>query len=350
MTLQTSAPRTPGAPTAAPTPAPTPAPTVAAGRRSRLARALPALTLGLSALALALPTTLPADAAPTASKPAASKPAARASSAPALTRPAAVVPATTQHLTVEARRAGLEVGNATMGWKARGVERSLPAVRREMSTRSTPAPFTPKGVLGVDVSSYQREVVWSTWTARNRQFAYIKATEGTTYRSRYFLSQYRSAKRAGLVRGAYHFASPNGKPGSVQARYFVANGGRWTADGKTLPGVLDVEYNPYGPTCYGLTPKKMLSWITSFTDEYKRLTGKDAVIYTTADWWKQCTGDSNRYAKTNPLWIARYGTTTPGTLPKGYTYATFWQYSSVPIDQDVFGSRLARLKVLATER
>lgn len=303
-------------------------------RRSPLGRALPALALGVTAVALAASTALPASASPRD---------------PAL--------ASARHLTAAAEAAGLEPGNATMGWRARGTGRTLPAAstagvpqRSVVLPSSTSGSFTPAGVLGVDVSGYQGRLSWSTWTRRDRDFAYIKATEGTSYRNPYFKYQYGRAKTAGLIRGAYHFAAPDGRAGYRQARYFVANGGGWSPDGKTLPGVLDVEYNPYGATCYGLSKKNMVRWISSFTVEYKRLTGKDAVIYTTADWWNRCTGGSTRFAGTNPLWVARYGTTTPGVLPKGWTFPTFWQYSTNPIDQDVFPSRLQRLKVLATRR
>lgn len=44
-----------------------------------------------------------------------------------------------------------------------------------------------------------------------------------------------------ITRGAYHFAHPNVSTGAVQANYFLANGGRWTPDGLTLPGAIDLE-------------------------------------------------------------------------------------------------------------
>ncbi len=233
-----------------------------------LRRGLPALALGVTTLALALPTALPASAAPTA-------PTDSTTTAPGATGDQAVAKQTTAvsrvaRLTPEAREAGVELGNAPMGWRQRGTERpalSTPkspllrygaAAARSSSTTS----FTPTGVLGVDVSSYQRNLTWSTWTKKDRDFAYIKATEGTSYRNPYFKRQYGGAKKAGLIRGAYHFASPSGKAGYLQARYFVKNGGGWSADGKTLPGVLDIEYNPYGKTCYGVSKKTMVRWVT----------------------------------------------------------------------------------------
>lgn len=259
--------------------------------------------------------------------------------------PASAAPNGPTTLTAEARRAGVELGNAEMGWRTKARAGQTPA-GRSMSAQA--ASFTPKGVLGIDVSSHQGAVSTSTWTAQGRKFAYVKATEGTTYRNPYFSSQYGGAYRAGLIRGAYHFASPSGKSGQTQARYFVQNGGGWSPDGKTLPGVLDIEYNPYGSTCYGLSKAKMVSWIADFVTEYKRLTTRDVVIYTTTDWWTRCTGNTTRFVTTNPLWVARYGTTTPGVLPGGWRVATFWQYTSTPIDQNRFSASLDRLTVLAT--
>lgn len=246
--------------------------------------------------------------------------------------------------TAEARRAGVEAGNAQMGWRQHAAE----SMRSDSADRRARA-FTPKGILGMDVSSHQGKVNWSSWSKKGRQFAYVKATEGTSYKNPYFGAQYSGSAKAGMIRGAYHFASPSGASGKKQARFFVKNGGGWTADGKTLPGVLDIEYNPYGATCYGLSKTRMVTWINDFVVEYKKLTKRDAVIYTTTDWWTRCTGNTTRFAHTNPLWAARYGTTTVGTLPGSWPKATFWQYTSTPIDQNRFSAGYGRLVVLASK-
>jgi len=249
-----------------------------------------------------------------------------------------------------AEEAGIQPGNATMGWRD-GVERAT-SPRVGALARVTKAgklvPMT--GVLGIDVSSYQGVVDWVSFTKVQRSFVYVKATEGTSYRNPYFASQYGGAKAAGMYAGAYHFANPSGKSGKKQATYFVKYGGGWSKDGKTLPGVLDIEYNPYGGNmCYGLSKKKMRAWIKSFLVTYKKLTTRDAVIYTTTDWWTKCTGNTTKFSRTNPLWAARWTPTTgAGTLPGGWPYYTFWQYSSKLIDQNRFSNDLGRLKVLAT--
>jgi GH25 family lysozyme M1 (1,4-beta-N-acetylmuramidase) len=255
-----------------------------------------------------------------------------------------------------AAKAGVQRGNATMGWLdgvqrtdlARVASDSRVTALSKVTRAGKLVPMT--GVLGIDVSSYQGVVDWVSFTKVKRSFAYVKATEGSSYRNPYYASQYGGAKAAGMFAGAYHFANPSGKSGKTQATYFVKNGGGWRNDGKTLPGVLDIEYNPYGGnSCYGLSKKKMVAWITDFLTTYKKLTTRDAVIYTTADWWSRCTGNTTKFRSTNPLWAARWTPKTgAGKLPGGWTYYTFWQYSATVIDQNRFSNTAARLKVLAT--
>jgi GH25 family lysozyme M1 (1,4-beta-N-acetylmuramidase) len=206
------------------------------------------------------------------------------------------------------------------------------------------------GLPGLDVSSHQGNVNWTTVKNNGAKFAYVKATEGTSYTNPYFSQQYVGSYNVGLIRGAYHFATPNTSGGAAQADYFAAHGGAWSADHHTLPGALDIEYNPYGATCYGLSQASMRSWIHAFVNEYHAKTGRWAVIYSTLDWWTSCTGNSDTtFAQNDPLWIARYSSSA-GTLPAGYGAYTIWQYASsgtFPGDQDTFNGSAARLLALA---
>ena len=205
-------------------------------------------------------------------------------------------------------------------------------------------------VAGMDVSAYQGNVDWGTAYANGARFVYIKATEGTGYTNSYFSQQYDGSYGVGMIRGAYHFALPDNSGGAAQADYFIDNGGGWSSDGRTLPGALDIEYNPYGATCYGLSQAAMVSWIQAFSDEYDARTGVYPTIYTTTDWWTTCTGNSAAFATTNPLWLARYSASV-GTLPAGWGYYTFWQNAdsgTFPGDQDQFNGAYDRLQALAT--
>ncbi|MGI8751609.1 MAG: GH25 family lysozyme, partial [Acidimicrobiales bacterium] len=217
-----------------------------------------------------------------------------------------------------------------------------PSVRSATALASTGSP------TGLDVSSFQGDVNWAEVAANGAQFAYAKASEGTYYTNPYFNQQYPGAAGQGLVRGAYHFAVPDNSAGAAQADFFASNGGAWSADGHTLPGMVDLEYNPYGAECYGLSPAQMVAWVSSFVNEFYADTGRWAVIYTTTDWWSSCTGNSASFAGRDPLWIANYGA-SPTPLPAGWSTYTFWQYADsgvFPGDQDVFKGSPAQLLAL----
>ncbi|KAM6503341.1 putative N,O-diacetyl muramidase [Amanita muscaria] len=194
-------------------------------------------------------------------------------------------------------------------------------------------------VQGIDISGYQTNVNWAKVKGNGVQFVYIKATEGTGYRSSAFNKQWTGATNVGLIRGAYHFARPDTSSGAAQAKFFMLHGGGWSGDGKTLPGALDIEYNPYGPNkCYGKSPASMTAWVHDFSNTYHAQTGRYPVIYTTTDWWKKCTGNNAGFGRTNPLWIAHFAKSI-GTLPAGWGVATFWQYADHglnPGDADIF--------------
>ncbi|MFD8554909.1 lysozyme [Streptomyces fradiae] len=235
-------------------------------------------------------------------------------------------------------------GEPPRGWARMGV-----GVAAHDGAGGVPAGPYATQTEGVDVSSHQGNVNWPALWTSGVKWAYVKATEGTYYRNPYFAQQYNGSYDIGMIRGAYHFATPDTASGAAQADYFVNNGGGWSRDGKTLPGVLDIEWNPYGPACYGKTQAGMVSWIRDFLARYAYRTGRDAVIYTATSWWKQCTGNYGGFASANPLWIARYNTTV-GELPAGWLYHTMWQYTSTgPIvgDHNRFNGAYDRVQALA---
>ncbi|KAL1586759.1 hypothetical protein WHR41_04539 [Cladosporium halotolerans] len=209
-----------------------------------------------------------------------------------------------------------------------GLAAAAPA---ELSKRAT--------VKGFDISHYQSSVDFNAaYNSGGLRFVYIKATEGTTYKDPKFSSHYTSATNAGFIRGGYHFAHGDTSATS-QANYFVQNGGGWSNDGKTLPGMLDLEGD-----CISV------SWIKEFSDRYHALTSRYPVLYSSPSWWKQCTGNSNAFTSTNPLMMACWSS-SPCTPQGGWPYYTIWQNAdSNPYggDSDVFNGSLDSLKKLAS--
>jgi GH25 family lysozyme M1 (1,4-beta-N-acetylmuramidase) len=221
--------------------------------------------------------------------------------------------------------------------KHEGVEPDMPRGAYPLDLRAS--------VPGIDVSGHQGNVDWPYWWGQGKRFVWVKATEGGSYRNPYFAQQYNGSFNQGFIRGAYHFALPDRSSGATQATFFSNNGGGWSGDGRTLPGALDMEYNPYGATCYGLSKASMTAWIKDFSDTYKARWGKYPAIYTSTSWWNQCVGSS--FSSTNPLWVARYASSV-GTLPVDWSFYTVWQYSSSPIDQNSFNGSYDRLVVFAS--
>jgi GH25 family lysozyme M1 (1,4-beta-N-acetylmuramidase) len=194
---------------------------------------------------------------------------------------------------------------------------------------------------GVDVASFQHPggaaIDWSQVAASGIRFAAVKATEGAYYQNPYALTDLAQAQAAGLSAVAYAFAIPNGNGSSgspaTQADYLLNYLG---TESRTVPIMLDIEYNPYGGECYGLSATAMVSWISAFDAEIQAQTGRLPIIYAPPGWWSDCTGGSAAFGQV-PSWVPDYSSTGSPSLPAGWTSWTLWQYAStgtVPGIQD----------------
>ncbi|KAF4155538.1 hypothetical protein CNMCM6069_007946 [Aspergillus lentulus] len=108
---------------------------------------------------------------------------------------------------------------------------------------------TQNGTEGIDLFEVHLPVDWKGAVANGVKFVFVKATEGINYQNLRFPTQTAGAVAAGIVHGAVHFASAAESSGADQADFFIEHGGNWTADGQTLPGVLEMEGNIAGKLC-----------------------------------------------------------------------------------------------------
>jgi GH25 family lysozyme M1 (1,4-beta-N-acetylmuramidase) len=186
---------------------------------------------------------------------------------------------------------------------------------------------------GVDVAAFQhpagQAINWAKAHAAGIGFAGVKATEGAYYRNPYALTDLAHAHAAGLAVAAYAFAVPNGNGASSspvqQADYLLSYLGKLS---RSVPIMLDIEYNPYGRECYGLGAQAMVSWISAFNREIKARTGSKPIMYIPASWWATCTRGHVGLGQ-RPLWVPYYSTTaTRPPLPAGWATWSIWQYSS----------------------
>jgi GH25 family lysozyme M1 (1,4-beta-N-acetylmuramidase) len=194
------------------------------------------------------------------------------------------------------------------------------------TTAPPPSTNGPTLTEGIDVSHWQGTIDWSRVRASGKRFAYIKASESTSFvDDRYAINRSR-AKAAGVLVGAYHFARPDGSSGDAvaEADHFIRTAA--PVKGELIP-VLDLEVSG------GLSDAALASWAKTFLDRVHARTGVRGAIYDSPSIWRNYAGDSNILAVNGykVLWIAHWTTASSPSLPAdnwGNNGWTFWQYTS----------------------
>ena len=171
-------------------------------------------------------------------------------------------------------------------------------------------------VKGVDVSSYQGDIDWNVLTSQDIDFAYIKATEGSSTVDRCFASNWECASKTSIRIGAYHFFSFE-TSGENQAKNFCNT---VEAVPDMLPPVIDVEY--YGSfrskndIDVDSVKKELRSMVTELENHYGLL----PVIYVSSSTYNDIVKDDFSDCE---IWYRSVYESIPG----GINW-TFWQYSN----------------------
>ena len=172
-------------------------------------------------------------------------------------------------------------------------------------------------IRGVDVSAYQGEIDWETLAEQGIHFAFIKATEGSSFVDERYAYNEASAAKTDLRVGAYHFFSFD-SAGSTQAENFIRT---VNARENMLPPVVDVEfygaYNRHRPENVSAIREELHSLLELLTEEY----GVRPILYVTrASYDLLIAGDFGEY----DIWF-RNILRSP-RLSDGRDWI-FWQYS-----------------------
>lgn len=185
--------------------------------------------------------------------------------------------------------------------------------------------------IGVDISHHNVDgrgapIDWHAVKGAGFTFAFIKATDGATYRDPRFLESALGARNAGISVGAYHFLRPSSQSAD-QAESFlaqiVAAGG---AELFELGAAVDVEDPDDAPGSWDPLSKqeridKVGHWIDAVQPAF---TGRP-VIYCIPRWWGQMFGTEGDFSG-HPLWAASPGAAPDLTGTTWHDYA-IWQYS-----------------------
>ncbi len=189
--------------------------------------------------------------------------------------------------------------------------------------------YTSDRIYGIDISRFQHEqgkkkygIDWNNLrishlgtSSRKRingqvdypiSFIYIKATEGTSIRNRYYTADYTQAKRHGIHTGSYHFFSTT-TSGTTQAQYFLRYAHIQKGD---LPPVLDVEPSAAqikrmgGPTALW---REVRAWLQTV----KTHTHVSPVLYISQMFVNNYLPYAPDMRRNHHVWIARYGEYKP---------------------------------------
>lgn len=146
----------------------------------------------------------------------------------------------------------------------------------EPSQGSTPQPEARKvRQRGIDASHHQGDIDWRAVAGDDIEFAYLKATEGTTFTDPRFTDHRDAARKAGLDVGGYHYYQLC-SPGRPQADHFAAVLGRLDSP-RDLPGAIDLEL---AGSCAEPPPRDaLLTEVQAFLERVRERTGRRPVVY-----------------------------------------------------------------------
>jgi lysozyme len=167
-------------------------------------------------------------------------------------------------------------------------------------------------IKGIDVSHWQGLIDWGKVKGDGVVFAFIKATQGTSYsKESYFHDNAPKALEADIHVGAYHYATfGTVAEAKAEAAYFLSV---VKSHKLRYPLVLDLEENKKGASRTVLTDAAI-----AFLEAIENA-GYFAMLYSGKSFLENQLEESR--LKPYALWVARYNT----TLGRG---ADIWQYSS----------------------
>ena len=189
--------------------------------------------------------------------------------------------------------------------------------------------YTTERIYGIDISRYQHgkgRKKWPIYWDRLRishlgskskkqisgavdypvRFCYIKSTEGSSIRNKYFLQDYAAAKKRGIHTGAYHFFSCR-TSGSSQASYFINSTLLRRGD---LPPVLDIEPSDGDIRKMG-GAQALFRHVRTWVQAVEQRCQAKPILYVNQRFVNKYLPEAPDLKRDYKVWIARYGEYKP---------------------------------------
>ena len=184
--------------------------------------------------------------------------------------------------------------------------------------RITSIPSDKVVLEGIDVSNHQGNIKWKDIDQNAVNFAYIKATEGTTFTDKSFSKNWEASKEAGILRGAYHFYKVE-SDGKKQAEHFISVVPK---EKDMLPPVIDIEE-------IGKNQAKLIVEIREFAEIIEEHYNKKPILYINNQTYDLYARD---FLKDYMIWYAIYNDKPP------MENWIFWQYTDKGTSKGIEGA------------
>ncbi len=182
--------------------------------------------------------------------------------------------------------------------------------------------LSAESILGIDVSSHQKEINWAEVKAAGVEFVMIRAgyrglDQGLLYEDEYAQRNYLGAKEAGLAVGAYFFSqAKTPEEAKEEADFALTITKDWALD---MPLVYDWEYSGEENRVANMTAPQVTECTKIFCEAVKAA-GKAPMVYFNPD---QARTFLYLESLTDyPFWLAMYS--------DSFTYeyhVEMWQYT-----------------------
>lgn len=146
-----------------------------------------------------------------------------------------------------------------------------------------------------------------------------KASQGSTYRDPKYSARKKAAKEAGLLWGAYHFASA--APVDAQVKNFL-EASEWSIDNDIL---LCLDYEDGGKNTMSISQAK------EFCTKIYEKTGQRPVLYS-GNLAKETISGKDEFWSKHRLWLAQYG--PKAVIQKSWDKYWLWQYAADGIGEE----------------
>lgn len=188
------------------------------------------------------------------------------------------------------------------------------------------SPLNEYPVFGIDISHHQKNVNWDKVKNEGVQFAFLKATEGGSFKDKQFLINVENAKKANIDIGAYHYFTFC-KSAEEQFANFSESIDSITMN---FPPVIDLEF--IGNCKLSVPEDTIRARIDALSTMLENKYGRKPVYYSTYDFINHFY--SNEKIE-NPIWIKDIS--GKPRLMNG-NEIVFWQFTNEGVIDGITGN------------